>query len=316
MRISIITPVFNRSDCVLRCLESVTDQLKELGGIIDIEHVVVDDGSTDATAAVLNVYAAEHPHVKTIVFDSNRGVNAARNAAIKASTGTWCLFLDSDDFLAEGSLKTIARIVMKNGGYQSYMFAVDDRAEELTERYGNGCVFAFEDFLLKRVKGDFAHLLDRGLLMKYPFNEELRIFEDIFFLQLYRETKEMLFTNVVTHIRDRGRMDSVSLTFVRYNDAIIKRKLLAAVVSLQLFENDYMRCGHTDIVERLHFDIADNALLLGDYVTAKQHLLSAGNSVMAVMLRAIVSMRLRKIYKLLLQGYISFKHKRPERGVS
>lgn len=54
MKYSIITPVYNREDCIARCLESVVRNLKPG---IEIEHIVVDDGSHDKTAEVVREYA-------------------------------------------------------------------------------------------------------------------------------------------------------------------------------------------------------------------------------------------------------------------
>ena len=79
MKYSIITPVFNREDCVARCLDSVVENLK---WGIELEHIVVDDGSHDSTANIVQRYAMKYPHIHFIKFDKNRGTNAARNAAI------------------------------------------------------------------------------------------------------------------------------------------------------------------------------------------------------------------------------------------
>ncbi len=63
MKLSVITPVYNRADCVLRCLESVALQI---GCGRNIEHVVVDDGSKDNTAELIRTFADGKPHVKTV----------------------------------------------------------------------------------------------------------------------------------------------------------------------------------------------------------------------------------------------------------
>ena len=103
MKISVITPVYNRADCILRCLDSVTAQRC---ATCEIEHVVVDDGSTDRTYELISDYAGSHNHVKVVRFDSNRGTNAGRNAAIKAATGDFVIILDSDDMMMPGALAT------------------------------------------------------------------------------------------------------------------------------------------------------------------------------------------------------------------
>ena len=91
MKYSIITPVYNRADCVARCLDSV---IRNLQWGVELEHIVVDDGSHDETPKIVQNYADKHPHIKFIPFSQNRGTNAARNAAIAAATGEYCIILD------------------------------------------------------------------------------------------------------------------------------------------------------------------------------------------------------------------------------
>ena len=80
MKYSIITPVYNRADCVARCLDSV---IRNLQWGVELEHIVVDDGSHDETPKIVQNYADKHPHIKFIPFSQNRGTNAARNAAMQ-----------------------------------------------------------------------------------------------------------------------------------------------------------------------------------------------------------------------------------------
>ena len=86
--VSVVIPTFNRADMVGRAIESALAQ-----DYHPVEVIVVDDGSTDDTPAVLERYADS---VRTI-RQENRGEGAARNAGIAASTGEFVAFLDSDD---------------------------------------------------------------------------------------------------------------------------------------------------------------------------------------------------------------------------
>src|SRR4051794_13254876 len=88
--VSVIIPVHNRARLVRAAVESVLEQTHER-----VEVVPVDDGSTDGTAAVLQMLAASDPRVKVVIQHQNRGAQAARNAGIVASSGSWIGFLDS-----------------------------------------------------------------------------------------------------------------------------------------------------------------------------------------------------------------------------
>ena len=91
--VSVVIPTFNRASVITRALESILLQTRPPDEIL-----VVDDGSTDDTAERVR---AEFPGVR-LIEQENRGVSAARNAGIRAATGTWIALLDSDDeWLAE-----------------------------------------------------------------------------------------------------------------------------------------------------------------------------------------------------------------------
>jgi glycosyltransferase involved in cell wall biosynthesis len=98
--ISVIIPTRNRAALLARALDSVFSQYG-LGEQFDLEVIVVDDGSTDATATVVGEYA----QVRCLRFSTNQGVAAARNAGIEASRGAFICFLDDDDVWLPGRLK-------------------------------------------------------------------------------------------------------------------------------------------------------------------------------------------------------------------
>jgi glycosyltransferase involved in cell wall biosynthesis len=88
--VSVITPTYNRAETLPRAIESVLEQTHD-----SIEHVIVDDGSTDDTAAVVDRYDDER--ITYLELDGNNGANAARNEGIRVASGEYVAFLDSDD---------------------------------------------------------------------------------------------------------------------------------------------------------------------------------------------------------------------------
>ncbi len=87
--ISVIIPVHNRAQWLTKTLHSVQQQ-----SLPPQEIIVVDDGSTDETPAVLHSFANE---IKIITLQKNQGVSRARNVGANEATGEWLAFLDSDD---------------------------------------------------------------------------------------------------------------------------------------------------------------------------------------------------------------------------
>lgn len=94
MKLSVIIPCLNMAATLKRAIDSALYQADEV--------VVVDDGSTDNTAAVLD--SIEHRKLKRIVHSNNQGVVAARNAAIRETDTDWIIPLDADDYLADNIL--------------------------------------------------------------------------------------------------------------------------------------------------------------------------------------------------------------------
>jgi glycosyltransferase involved in cell wall biosynthesis len=87
--VSVVITTYNRSKMIREAIASVLAQTDAAGEVI-----VVDDGSADDTASVLESFgSAIH-----LILQPHRGVSAARNTGIRAAAGEWLAFLDSDDF--------------------------------------------------------------------------------------------------------------------------------------------------------------------------------------------------------------------------
>lgn len=88
--------------------------------------MIVDDGSLDSTASIVEDYAKLHPHVVFVKFPQNRGTNAACNEAIRRAKGKWVVILDSDDYFCETALSDIDNTIKANPSFGHYAFAADD----------------------------------------------------------------------------------------------------------------------------------------------------------------------------------------------
>lgn len=97
--VSVIIPVYNAEKYLRACLDSVVAQ-----SLREIEIICVDDGSTDASAAILREYAARDPRVR-VITQENRYAGAARNAGMKIARGDYLSFLDADDVFEPDMLR-------------------------------------------------------------------------------------------------------------------------------------------------------------------------------------------------------------------
>lgn len=102
--LSVILTSWNAVDTIGRAIASV---LGETG--VELECIVVDDGSTDGTADVVAALAAADPRLILIRLDANAGVSNARNHGLDVARGTWLSFLDADDLLRPGGVAALMR---------------------------------------------------------------------------------------------------------------------------------------------------------------------------------------------------------------
>jgi glycosyltransferase involved in cell wall biosynthesis len=121
LKISAVIPAYNADKYIARSIDSVLSQTRPVDEI-----VVVDDGSTDNTAAVIKSYG---------------GVSAARNTGIEAATGDWIAFLDADDEwlpkkieLQTENLRNHPDLVWTTGNYIECLCDENRRAEQYPER--------------------------------------------------------------------------------------------------------------------------------------------------------------------------------------
>lgn len=238
----------------------------------EIEHVIVDDGSTDKTGEIIREYAQKHPHVKPVCFKENRGTNAGRNAAVKAATGEYILLLDSDDEMMPGALQTIVSTIKENPEYGYFMFGCDHRTDQ-NKKFDKECIFTLRDFLDGTAEGDFIHAMKREIMLNNPFNEEIRIYEGVFFLRFYKEAGKMLFTNRTLYHINRTRTDHVTLTLNKTRDEVLKKDCIAYNLQYEWFANDYAKTekGKRRILDILRKSFI-NHIFLGDYNEAAKDL--------------------------------------------
>ena len=121
--ISVIIPMYNTQDYIQKTIESVLTQTYK-----NLEVIVVDDGSTDNGAKIVQQLHSKDSRVKYI-FQANEGVSAARNYGIKSSTGEYLAFLDSDDLWLPSKLeKQMNRLITTNmdACYCGYQYFCED----------------------------------------------------------------------------------------------------------------------------------------------------------------------------------------------
>lgn len=109
--ISIITPLYNGEKYIAHCIDSV---LAQNAGTLEYEIIIVDDGSQDNSAKIIDQYASQHPDKVIAIHQQNKGASEARKIALKYASGEFLVFLDADDWLESHALKAMHDRCKKN----------------------------------------------------------------------------------------------------------------------------------------------------------------------------------------------------------
>lgn len=104
-RISVIVPVYKSEDVLKRCVDSILSQTYK-----NLEVILVDDGSPDASGRICDNYAEYDSRVR-VIHKRNSGVAAARNSGLDIATGEYCTFVDSDDYIDSHMYQSMMKIM-------------------------------------------------------------------------------------------------------------------------------------------------------------------------------------------------------------
>lgn len=142
MQVSIVIPCHNAERFIGRCLESCFAQTHR-----PLELIAVDDGSSDATAALIEQAATRAPFAMRMVKQANAGACAARNAGLALAHGDYIQFMDADDALLPNKIAEQARIAVEQGlpgiiaGSVSTIPPDGDPAHARIDRIGQGNIW-------------------------------------------------------------------------------------------------------------------------------------------------------------------------------
>lgn len=187
--VSVIVPAYNVEAYIAKCLESLLHQTYRT-----IEIIVVNDGSTDATPAVIERILPTDPRIHYL-SQENGGLSAARNAGLDAARGEYICFVDSDDYVEENFVEVLVRGI---DGCDLSMCGLIHEMPSGAERLRTGgkeiCMGAKETLMNMFVPADRSwgayacnRLYKRSILEEnnLRFSEEYRVLEDIHFNYFY-----------------------------------------------------------------------------------------------------------------------------------
>ncbi len=206
MNISVIIPTHNRAELLPRALDSVLAQT-----LAPQEVILVDDGSTDGTEALM---ASRYPSVRYLK-QANRGVSAARNRGIKEARGEWIALLDSDDAWLPGKLAAQLEALTAYPGHRlchtEEIWIRDGRRVNAMKKHAKSGGRIFRQCLPRCVISPSSALIHRNLLKQLgSFDEDLPACEDYDLWLRICAVEPVLFVAEPQIVKHGGHADQLS----------------------------------------------------------------------------------------------------------
>ena len=107
-KISVVVPVYNVEDYIENNIKSLLNQTYK-----NFEIIYIDDGSTDNSLNILNMFKKIDSRIK-VIHQENSGVSHSRNVGIEYSNGEYITFIDADDFVDNDYLEYLLNLISKN----------------------------------------------------------------------------------------------------------------------------------------------------------------------------------------------------------
>lgn len=201
---SIIIPVYNTSQYLRRCIDSIVYQFDETDG----EILLINDGSPDDSEQICLEYVSKYSFIK-YCYKENGGLSSARNYGIDRANGEYLLFVDSDDELKEGVISHIKALLKENRDVDIITFS-------LVKRFSNGYELELiaGNYIMENQQEMLYHIFDNKGADVYPCNKVFsrklfsslrfpngKLYEDMYLIpQLFMISKKVIFTSFVGYI--------------------------------------------------------------------------------------------------------------------
>lgn len=246
-KISIIIPVYNVQQYIDRCMESIVPQLDS-----DVEVILIDDGSTDNSLDICKKY--EYDDRIVVAHKTNGGLASARNYGLEMAKGEYITFLDSDDWLSNGTLLEFRRIIKEYQpdiiGY-GFQKVTDTEVIQKKEQYWREGIYSGEkmhdivlDFVsciipfeYRIIRSSCMHVFKKELIeeSKIRFiSERVILNEDYLFIMSAVKRAKSYYCSKMTNYQYFTRSNSLTTS---YKENMFERKKNLYQAYLGLFDS-------------------------------------------------------------------------------
>lgn len=249
--ISIIIPVFNTSEYLVKCFDSVLQQT-----YLNTEIIIIDDGSTDSCREIISQYEKKDKRIKAVHIE-HHGVSYARNVGLDLANGDYIGFVDSDDYIDLNMFGTLLNLIKDYQADISMVKFCRIRNNKILENYNSeqiNCLnreeFIKEYLKLKDIKAHLTNkLFQRRLFEKVRFPENTNYEDDAVFMKIADKvnrfvlcSKSLYFyclrnDSITTSSNLKTRQDFYDVTFANFEFVKTKYPNLTAYAALYLIDS-------------------------------------------------------------------------------
>ncbi len=256
MKLSVIVPAFNAGKYIGNCIDSI-----EHGSLpeSELEVIVVNDGSTDNTAKVIDSKMQEYSNIQ-MVQTNDEGVSVARNRGMQKASGEYITFVDADDIVTEKMFSLlIAEAMETKADIVGCGFFTWSKAEDIPGKIIDGnnnedsdaaikkSVFNSDDFIKEEIIGNhnsrcWSKIYSRKCLEGIEFKEGLTIGEDMLFLtQAVKKANSIVELDYKGYGYYQNEKGAMNRPFnPKYMDQITCWELMAEETGCDLVVNRFM----------------------------------------------------------------------------
>lgn len=234
--VSIIIPVYNGEKHIQKCLDKVLKQTYP-----NIEIIVLNDGSTDATQEILKEYKKKSGNIK-IINKKNTGVSDTRNIGIKKAKGDFIIFLDSDDFLEDDAIdKMIKKTSDKDIDMLLFGFKVLGSKNRLNDTETLKKISSSQNVkedLLKSIISTKNNIF--GYIWRAMYSKRMLLTNDILFPNGIKISEDYMFLLNSIYHSNTILIDANEYYLYNINDQSMSIKYIPTLLNDMLFVNQWM----------------------------------------------------------------------------
>ena len=249
VKISIIMPAYNAEDYLIESLQSIQNQTMK-----EFELIVIDDGSTDRTVAILQDFACKDNRIK-ILFQEHKGAGPARNLGIKKACGEFIAFMNSDDLYPENTtMEKLYKSAKENNVYISGGSLYQLRDSQLItdpSKFDSGYTFLESKLMsFSEYQFDYGYwrfIFNRSFLINnnLEFPDYLRGQDPPFFV------RAMILAGKFYSLKDATYVYRLSHKTIKWTERKLQDAFLSNADILKLSDENHLNTLHINVAKKM-----------------------------------------------------------------